>query len=91
MLTTSLCALVLAAPFAERRHQEAALREGATRLEKALAAGAVIAFEWDAETGSSHRSENAATILGYDPQGPLSVARLLGLIHPDDRAHFRAR
>ena len=90
ILTTSLCTLVLAALFAERRHQEAALREGATRLEKALAAGAVIAFVWDARTGSSHRSENAANILGYDPQAPLSVARFLALIHPDDRAHFKA-
>ena len=90
ILTTSLCTLVLAALFAERRHQEAALREGATRLEKALAAGAVIAFVWDARTGSSHRSENAANILGYDPQAPLSVAGFLALIHPDDRAHFKA-
>ena len=71
ILTTSLCTLVLAALFAERRQQEAALSEGAARLEKALAAGAVIAFEWDARTGLSHRSENAANILGYDPQAPL--------------------
>jgi PAS domain S-box-containing protein len=90
ILTTSLCALVLAALFAERRHQEAALREGATRLEKALAAGAVIAFEWDARTSLSHRSENAANILGYDGQAPFSGARFLALIHPDDRAHFKA-
>ncbi|XSC48110.1 HWE histidine kinase domain-containing protein [Bradyrhizobium sp. RDT10] len=91
ILTTSLCTLVLAALFAERRHQEAALREGATRLEKALAAGAVIAFEWDAKTGASHRSENAASILGYDPQAPLSAARFLAMIHPNDRAHFKAQ
>ena len=90
ILTTSLCALVLAGLFAERRQQEAALREGATRLEKALAAGAVIAFEWDARTSLSHRSENAASILGYDPQAPFSGARFLELIHPDDRAHFKA-
>jgi PAS domain S-box-containing protein len=90
ILTTSLCTLVLAALFAERRHQEAALRDGATRLEKALAAGAVIAFVWDARTGSSHRSENAANILGYDPQAPLSAAGFVALVHPDDRAHFKA-
>ena len=90
ILTTSLCTLVLVALFAERRQQEAALREGAARLEKAFAAGAVIAFEWDARTGLSHRSENAASILGYDPQAPLSVARFLALIHPDDRAHFKS-
>ena len=90
ILTTSLCTLVLAALFAERRQQEAALSEGAARLEQALAAGAVIAFEWDARTGLSHHSENAANILGYDPQAPLTTAHFLALIHPDDRAHFKA-
>ena len=88
ILTTSLCTLVLAALFAERRRQEAALRESAARLEKALAAGAVIAFEWDARTGSSHRSQNASNLLGYDPQSPISADRFLRLVHPDDRARF---
>jgi PAS domain S-box-containing protein len=90
ILTTSLCTLVLAALFAERRRQEAALRESAARLEKALAAGSVIAFEWDARTGSSHRSVNAANLLGYDPRAPLSATGFLALIHPDDREHFYA-
>jgi PAS domain S-box-containing protein len=90
ILTTSLCTLVLAALFAERREHEAALSEGAARLEEALAAGAVIAFDWDARTGSSHRSRNAAKIFGYDPQVPFSGSHLLALIHPDDRAHFKA-
>lgn len=90
ILTTSLCALVLAALFAERRQQEAALSEGAARLEEALAAGAVMAFEWDAHTNLSHHSENAAKLLGYDPQEPLTKARFLELIHPDDRARFKA-
>ena len=90
ILTTSLCTLVLAALFAERRQQEAALSESAARLEQALAAGAVMAFEWDARTGFSHHSENAAKVLGYDQQAPLTTARFLALIHPDDRAHFKA-
>ncbi len=90
VLTTSLCTLVLAALFAERRQQEAALSEGAVRLEEALAAGAVMAFEWDARTGLSHRSANAARILGYDPQPPLTTVPFLALIHPDDRARFKA-
>jgi PAS domain S-box-containing protein len=90
ILTTSLCTLVLAALFAERRQQEAALGEVAARLEEALAAGAVMAFEWDARTDLSHHSENAAKLLGYDPQEPLTTARFLELIHPDDRARFKA-
>ncbi len=70
ILRASLVTLVLAALFAERRQHEAALSEGAARLEQALAAGAVMAFEWDARTGFSHHSANAAKILGYDRQAP---------------------
>jgi PAS domain S-box-containing protein len=90
ILTTSLCTLVLAALFAERRQQEAKLSEGADRLEEALTAGAVMAFEWDARTDLSHHSENAAKLLGYGPQEPLTTAGFLELIHPDDRARFKA-
>lgn len=90
ILTTSLCTLVLAALFAERGQHEAALAEVATRLEEALAAGAVMAFDWDARTGLSHHSENAANVLGFDQQASLTTARFLELIHPDDRAHFKA-
>jgi len=90
ILTTWLCTLVLAALFAERREHEAKLSEAAARLEEALAAGAVMAFEWDARTGLSHHSRNAANVLGYDPQISLTTTRFLALIHPDDRAHFNA-
>lgn len=90
ILTTSLCTFVLAALFAERRQHEAALSEGAARLQEALTAGAVTAFEWDVRTGSSHRSDNAAKILGYDPHAPFTGTDFLALIHPADRAHFKA-
>jgi PAS domain S-box-containing protein len=90
ILAASLCAFVLAALFAERRQHEAALMEREARLQEALAAGAVTAFEWDFHTGSSRRSENAAQILGFDPQQPLSGAQFLARVHPDDRARFQA-
>jgi PAS domain S-box-containing protein len=90
ILTTSLCTFVLAALFAERRQHEAALTEGAARLQEALTAGGVTAFEWDARTDSSHRSQNAAKILGYDPQAPFTAAHFLARIHPADRARFKA-
>src|SRR6266446_4781347 len=90
ILTTSLCTFVLAALFAERRRHEAALSEGAARLQEALTAGAVTAFEWDARTGSSHRSENAAKILGYDRQAPFTATHFLSRIHAADRARFKA-
>jgi PAS domain S-box-containing protein len=90
ILTTSLCTLVLAALFAERHLHEVALSEGAARLEQALEAGGVMAFEWDGRTGSYHHSKNAAKILGYDSQAPLTVANFRKLIHPADFPHYKA-
>jgi PAS domain S-box-containing protein len=59
-------------------------------LQEALTAGAVTAFEWNPRTGMSRRSENAAQILGFDPQQPFTAAQFLARVHPDDRARFRA-
>ena len=50
----------------ERKLAEAGLRESETRLADALEAGQVIAFEWDAATRRSRRSNNAELILGYE-------------------------
>ena len=90
ILATSLCALVLASLFAERRQHEAALFEGQARLQEALTAGGVVAFEWDARTNSSQRSDNAAQILGFNPTQTFSATEFLERVHPDDRAHFKA-
>jgi PAS domain S-box-containing protein len=90
ILTVSLCAFVLAALFAERRESETALMEGEARLQEALTIGAVIAFEWDARTGTSRRSANAAQILGFDSRQALTAPEFLARVHPDDRARFKA-
>jgi PAS domain S-box-containing protein len=89
ILAISLCALVLASLFAERRHHEAALLEGQTRLQEALTAGGVMAFEWNARTNLSQRSDNAAQILGFDPKHGFSAAEFLERVHPDDRSLFK--
>ena len=89
ILAITLCALVLASLFAERRHHEAALFEGQARLQEALTAGGVVAFEWDARTNTSQRSDNAAQILGFDPKKTFSATEFLERVHPDDRAHFK--
>jgi PAS domain S-box-containing protein len=83
ILSLSLWAYVLGALFAERREHEA-------RLQEALAAAAVTAFDWDPRSGRSQRSKNAAQVLGFDPQQTLTAAQFLARIHPDDRAHFKA-
>jgi two-component sensor histidine kinase/integral membrane sensor domain MASE1 len=98
ILGTSLLAFVLSALFAERRQNEAALKEGQARLQEALTAGGVMAFEWDARTGSSKRSENAVQILGLEPtQYPngghfhtFAETQFYSRIHPDDRARCEA-
>lgn len=90
ILAASLCALVLAALFAERRQSEAALMEGEARLQEALTAGAVTAFDWDVRTGASRRSGNAPQILGFDPQQRFAATQFLSGVHPDDRARFKS-
>jgi PAS domain S-box-containing protein len=90
ILAISLCALVLASLFAERRHHEAALFEGQARLQEALTAGGVMAFEWNARTNVSRRSDNAAQILGFDPKQTFSSSEFLERVHPEDREHFKA-
>jgi PAS domain S-box-containing protein len=91
ILAVSLCALVLAALFAERRQHEAVLMESEARLQEALTVGAVTAFDWDVRTGLSRRSANAAQIFGFDPQHAFTAAQFLQRVHPDDRARFKAQ
>ena len=64
--------------------------ESETRLQEALTAGAVTAFDWNVSTGLSRRSENAAQILGFDPQQTFTATDFLARVHPDDRARFKS-
>jgi PAS domain S-box-containing protein len=84
ILGTALSAFTLSALFAERRKQEAMLAESETRLQEALAAGGVIAFEWDACTDLVQRSSNSAQLLGYDPRRPLDGKSFLARVNADD-------
>jgi PAS domain S-box-containing protein len=90
ILIFALCAYVLAALFAERRRHEAVLQESEARLQEALTAGAVTAFEWDPRSGLSQRSENASQILGFDGQQTFTATQFLARVHPDDRPGFKA-
>src|SRR5260370_356742 len=54
ILSVALCAYVLAALFAERRHHEAGLAESEARLQEALAAGAVMRSEEHTSELQSH-------------------------------------
>jgi len=90
LLAIELGTLVLAAVFAEQRRYEAALKQSETRLQEALTAGQVMAFEWDPHTRLSQRSANARQILGFEPQQGLSAMHFLAQVHPDDRANLQA-
>ncbi len=89
LLAISVCTLVLAALFTERRDALTALEDSNQRLADALAAGDVIAFEWDAIALQSQRSNNANSIfvegLGGDSRGK----SFLDGVHPDDRQHIK--
>jgi signal transduction histidine kinase/CheY-like chemotaxis protein len=92
IVATSFGALVLAALFSERRLHEAALLERETRLQEALRAGGVMAFDWNAQTDEVRHSENAAQILGLGSKGARLTSRidLIGRVHPEDLPHLLA-
>jgi PAS domain S-box-containing protein len=76
----------------QRKATEAALKEHKASLADALVAGKVMAFEWDAATRQTRRSDNAALILGDDGGGPASPRNeFLGRVHPNDRQTFQSQ
>ena len=76
----------------QRKQTEVALAESEVRLADALTAGQVIAFEWNAVTGQSRRSANAAAILGPEPKVADGAHNdFFSRVHPDDRDGFRAQ
>ena len=77
----------------QRKETEAALKEHQASLADALAAGHVMAFEWDAITCQSRRSDNAALILGDDEGGATGSLRneFLEQVHPDDRKILKSQ
>jgi PAS domain S-box-containing protein len=53
--------------------------------QRALAGDRTIAFQWDARSGLSQRSANAADILGFATDQTITTARFLAQIHGEDR------
>ena len=83
IIGVAFCALILASLFAERA-------DNSRRLQQALTAGSVLAFEWDADTDVSQRSDNAVRVLGLDQQPLGTGASFFRRINPDDRTHLMA-
>jgi PAS domain S-box-containing protein len=85
ILAISLGALVLAALFGERRLHESAILEREARLQEALRAGSVMAFDWDVRADEIRFSQNATEILGLNSQQVLRGTEWLKHIHPEDQ------
>lgn len=85
ILAISLGSLVLGALFSERRLHESAILEREARLQAALRAGSVVAFDWDVPADEIRFSQNANEILGLHSQQVLSGAEWLKHIHPEDQ------
>ncbi len=85
ILAISLGALVLAALFSERRLHERAILERETRLQEALRAGSVMAFDWDVSSDEVRFSQNATEILGLNSQRVLRGTEWIRQVHPEDR------
>ena len=103
ILAVSLCALVLAALFAERRQHEAVLMESEARLQEALTAGAVMAFDWDVRhrlvaakrkrrrrswgSTRSKRLSRPASLRGSIRTTARSFKALVGGVRPDNPSY----
>ena len=90
ILAISFGALVLTALFSERRLHGIALLDGEARLQEALGAGGVMAFEWDLAADQVRHSQNALQILRFGSKDVVSGSEMLGQVHPDDRPHVTA-
>ena len=90
ILAISFGALVLTALFSERRLQGLALLDREARLQEALRAGGVMAFEWDLAADQVRHSQNALPILGFGSKDIVAGSEMLGQVHPDDRPHVTA-
>lgn len=85
ILAISLGALVLAALFSERRLHERAILDRETRLQEALRAGSVMAFDWDVSTDEVRLSQNASEILGLNSQQVVRGTEWIRQVHHEDR------
>lgn len=85
LLALSTCTLVLAALFAERRHNEATLKDSNDRLQLALEGAELGVWSIDAKTGRFESDPRDRRIHGYYLEAvPRTLAEARRFIHPDD-------
>ena len=86
----SLGAVLVFRDITARREAVRSLALNEERLRMALDASRMVAWEWTPADGSLRVSENATAIFGL-PEGTdlAQIDQGLGLVHPDDVAHYR--
>ena len=83
ILAISFGALIIAALFSERGLHEIALLEREARLQDALRAGGVLAFDWELPADEVRHSQNATQTLGIESNQVLSSLPLMRVgVHP---------
>jgi two-component system, cell cycle sensor histidine kinase and response regulator CckA len=75
----------------EKARAEEALRESEQRLRMALAAGRLVAFEWDVASDRVRRTERRVDVLGLPPAEVVENAarEFFEIVHPEDRPVLR--
>jgi PAS domain S-box-containing protein len=85
LLAISACALGLAALFSERRHNEAALKDGNRRLQLALDCAELGTWSLQLKTGHFENDVRDRRIHGHGRKAPLqTLAQMRSQVHPDD-------
>jgi PAS domain S-box-containing protein len=85
MIVTVLCVLVLSALFAERRRNEAQLRESNERLRLALGGAELGVWSVDLGTGAFESDARDREVNGHDPLAPpRTLAEARTVVHPED-------
>ena len=75
----------------ERVRAEAALRESRHRLEAALVAGRMAAWDWDPELDRVTATDTIVEVFGLRPGDAIATSESgFELLHPDDRDRHRA-
>lgn len=82
----------IADDITELKRNEATLLEAQERLSAALDTGALATWDWDIQNDLVHADARMLELFGMtnEPTRPLSLARFLDHIHPEDRDNVRA-
>lgn len=83
--------LIDAADVTDQRAAECALRASEERLRHAQELAGIGAWEWNLVTGAMSWSPRVYAMFGVDPSVPATSSLFLRLLHPEDRAGFRAQ